>query len=182
MYDPDNLIYNNIVELTELTEERVQFMVLEGDRMVYVYRELGQRGVNTSTMAGKEMPIHATSGGKVILANLPERKRTKLIERLELERYTKNTITNTEELYEELDDIKRYGYSINREEYMKGLRAVSVPVGLFDGHINGAIGVSGPKHRIKGKITEQDLIERLQGTANEIELKYDYVEPPISDW
>lgn len=181
MYDPENLIYNNIVDLSKLTEERVQFMILEDDKMVYVYRELGQRGVDTSTIAGKKMPLHATSGGKVILATLPERKRTELIERLKLERYTENTITSKDELFEELVEIRQDGYSINREEYIDGLRAVSVPVRLFDGQVFGAIGVSGPKHRIKGKITEQDLVERLQGTANEIELKYDYVEPPVPE-
>lgn len=176
-YDPDGLVHDHIMALCDLTEERAQFMVMEDNKMVYAYREVGRRGVTTDTMAGNQMPLHATSGGKVFLASLPEGEREAILDEIEFEQYTENTITRRAELEEELDRIQEDGYSINEEEYMDGLRAISVPMELFNGNVFGSIGVSGPTHRIKSKISNQNLVDKLLGTSNEIMLKYEYAEP-----
>ena len=60
-----------VKELATETEERAQFMVEEHGSAVYVYREVGERAVQTDPGIGKRIPLHATAAGKVILAYSP---------------------------------------------------------------------------------------------------------------
>ena len=171
-YDPQSAIRAGIKYVAEQTNERAQYMVWEHDAVVYAYRELGERAVRTGTMVGKRMPVHATSGGKVMLAELPESDRDKFLDREELVRYTDSTITDRDALVEELRRIQRKGYGVNDQEYIDGLRAVSVPIGAPQQGVFGSLGVSGPTHRLNDERIEQELPDLLLGVANEIELKY----------
>lgn len=173
-WDPEGIIRESIRHLADETKERAQFMVWEQGDIVYLYRELGERAVETDTIVGKRMPVHATSGGKAVLAYLPEKEREAFLDDYTLSAYTDNTITDQDRLFEELHAIQQVGIAINREEYIDGLRAVSVPVQIPDGTVIGSIGVSGPTHRLTGEILEDGLPDLLLGTVNEIELKYEH--------
>lgn len=181
-WDPQGIIRKSIRYLAEETEERAQFMVWEQGVVVYLYRALGERAVQTDTSVGKRMPVHATSGGKAILACLPEARHVAFLNDVELEAYTDNTITDGEALLDELREIGREEIALNREEYIDGLWAVSVPVQLPEGEVIGSIGISGPTHRLKGQVLDDGLADLLLGVANEIELKYGHSElfdPPV---
>lgn len=181
-WDPEGIIRKSVRYVAEETTERAQFMVWEHDTVVYLYRELGERAVQTDTSVGKSMPVHATSGGKAILACLPEAKCSAFLDDAKLEAYTDNTITNEEALLDELQEIRREEIALNREEYIDGLYAVSVPVQIPGGEVIGSIGVSGPTHRLKRQVLENGLPDLLLGIANEIELKYGHNElfdPPV---
>lgn len=170
-YDPRSIVHKGVRYVAEQTKERAQFMVREHGSVIYLYRELGERAVRTDTMVGKRMPVHATSGGKAILAHRPETERRRFVEDHELPAYTETTITDERRLMEELRTIRQTGVSTNDQEYIDGLRAVSVPV-RTDGGVVGSIGVSGPSHRLTGETFERELPDLLLGVANEIELKY----------
>lgn len=181
-WDPRGIIRENIRYLADETKERAQFMVWERGEAVYLYRELGERAVQTDTIIGKRMPVHATSGGKAILAYLPDEYREEFLDGYILESYTDHTITDRDTLTEELHTVRRDGIAVNRQEYIDGLWAVSVPVQIPEGTVIGSIGVSGPTHRLTGDVLEDGLPDLLLGIANEIELKYGHDEqfdPPV---
>lgn len=163
-----------IKELATETDERAQFMIEEHGYMVYVYRETGEHAVQTNTQLGKRMPIHATSGGKAILAEMTDKKVTAIIEQHGLPKITNNTITDEEVLYDELQQIRDQAVSYNDQEYINGLRSVSVPVLKPNGQPLGAIGISGPLNRFKGEFYNQELPDKLLGVVNEIELNMKY--------
>lgn len=160
---------SKVAELTETTDERVQFIVEEHGRGVYVYRETGSRAVRTTSGIGKRVPLHATSAGKAILASLPGDRRDEILQRWGLEAITDNTITDREALTAELETIRERGYAVNDQENVDGLRAMGVPVQV-EGRVIGALSVSGPTHRMRGEWFQQDLPELLLGTANELEI------------
>jgi len=163
-----------IKKLATETEERAQFMIEEHGYMVYVHREIGAQAVRTNTQLGKQMPMHATSGGKAILAEMPDETVSRIIERHELSEITENTITSEEALYDELQQIRDEGVSYNDQEYIDGLRGISVPILRPNGQVLGAIGLSGPSHRLKGDLYREELPNKLLGVANEVELNMKY--------
>jgi hypothetical protein len=77
---------------------------------------------------GSRVPLHCTASGKLFLAHLPEAQRDTLIERLPLEKMTRNTLVTAEALKAECAQIVQQDCSYDREEFMAGLLAVAVPV------------------------------------------------------
>jgi len=127
-------------------------------------------------------PLHYTATGKAILASLPDKERTTILTEQELTQQTPNTITDKNELYEELELIQERGYSQNDEEEVVGFRAVGAPVrDVTDGSI-GAISVSGPKSLIGKTEFDQELPEQITRVANLIELELNMTEVDSSSF
>lgn len=161
-------------ELAERTNERAQFLVEEHGEGVVVQRGMGKHAVHHDPHLGKRVPLHATAGGKAILAHLPEKNVRDILERRGLPAKTEHTITDRDALFEELTAIREREYSFNRQESMKGLHAVAVPVFGSNGRVAGSLSVSGPTKRMQGSWFEEELPELLLGSANELELNIAY--------
>lgn len=157
------------------TDERAQFIVEEGGRGIYVFTDAeSATAVKADVWAGKWVDLHSTAAGKAILANLPHATVEQVIDRHGLPARTDSTITDRDELFEELERIRERGYAYNRGERIEKQRAVGVPVvGKFD-EVLGGLSVSGPEHRLKGERFEADLPNLLLGVANELELNLAY--------
>lgn len=163
-----------VEELAEQTDERAQFVVEENGRGVFLYRASGAHAVETGSGTGKRMYLHATSAGKSILAHLPERKTESIIDRWGITAVTDETVTDREELFEELAQIRERGYAFNNQENIDGLHAIGAPLIVDDGRVVGALSISGPTHRMKGDWWREDLPDLLLGTVNELELNIMY--------
>lgn len=161
-------------KIAEQTAERAQFVVEEHGKAVYVFGETGEHAVQTNSEIGKCRPLHTMAAGKAILAKLPAERVDELIRQHGLEPMTEHTITDEDELYEELDEIRERGYSINDQETLLGVRAIGVPVERPDGSLLGAFSASGPTHRVQGDRLEKEIPNILLGTANEFELDMKY--------
>jgi DNA-binding IclR family transcriptional regulator len=161
--------------IAEQTGERAQFAVAEHDCVFGVHMASGERAVETDNYIGKPNPMYATSTGKAILAQWDEGKILDLVDSRGLHSLTENTITDVDELLEELEEIKETGISFNWEENTEGLHAVAVPVNGSDGVI-GALNVSGPAHRLRSNQFEEEMPDLLLGSANELELRIKYSE------
>lgn len=165
-----DLIETKVSELAEETQERVQFLVEEHGRTVYVYRETGQNAVRTDPGIGKRTNIHASAAGKAVLAHMPETRVEEIIERRGLPAMTEHTITEPDSLLADLEQVRERGYSMNNQENLEGLRAVGVPVRSDDGAVLGGLSVSGPTYRFNGERIEEGIPNLLLGAANELEL------------
>lgn len=168
------LAKDKVEEIATETGERVQFIVEEHSDAVYVWRSHGERVVRTDPGVGSRIPLYATAAGKSILAHLPEAELEELIEQFDFEPLTESTITDPDELRNELEAIQERGYSFNMEENLDSLRAVGVPVLGADEEVIGALSVSGPSHRMKGERFEEELPDLLLGAANELQLNIAY--------
>ena len=71
------------------------------------------------------------------------------LEKLNLKKFTSNTITSITKLQKEIDSIKQRGYAIDSEEYEFGLKSVAVPYFNKRNEFQGAVGVSGLSVRLE---------------------------------
>lgn len=163
-------IKNKVEELATQTDERAQFIVADHGYGVYLYRAIGSHAVQTDSRIGKRIPLNASSAGKSILAFMPEEDVQAVIDRHGLPAQTGNTITDPDELWDELETIRERGHAINKEESTVGLRAVGVPIIGPDSTVLGALSVSGPTHRLKGEWFETEIPDMILGAVNEVEL------------
>lgn len=168
------LANEKIKELSEETEERVSFVVEEHGYGVFLNIEMGEQAIQTDRGIGKRMYLHATASGKAILSSLPRSRVEEIVERRGLPKATANTITDEEELFQEIEQIQKQGYSLNDQENVTGLRAVAVPVEDVNQYPIGALLISGPIHRFQGEYYQEELPDLLMEAANELELEQAY--------
>jgi DNA-binding IclR family transcriptional regulator len=164
------LAKDKVEEIANQTGERAQFLVEEHGKAVYIYRSFGEHAVRTDPGIGSRIPLHATAAGKAILADMEEAHRFEIIEQADFTPITQSTITEREQLCNELETIRERGYSFNRQENLDGLHAVGVAVTGPEDDVIGALSVSGPTHRLTVERFEEELPTLLLGAANELEL------------
>jgi IclR family acetate operon transcriptional repressor len=162
-----------IDELAGITDEMVWLLVHERGRIMYLYGRAGKTDINENTLIGAWAYMHCNSSGKAILAHLPEPDVEYVIERYGLPARTANTITDPDELYAELAEIREQGFALNMGEDLEGIHAVSVPL-IFEDEVHGALAIAGPAHRVSRDRCETELAEQLFGFANDIELRLAY--------
>jgi DNA-binding IclR family transcriptional regulator len=134
-------------ELAADLGETVNVAVLDGDRVVNISEVRGTSAISSHNWVGQRTPVHATSSGKVLLAFAAEPVRTSLL-RPPLERYTDATVTDADELQQELEEVARRGWATTVQEYEIGLNALAAPVRDADGRVVAAVSVSGPSFRL----------------------------------
>lgn len=170
----DRTIYDDIKpkmhRLADETGERVQFMVEEHGRGIYVHRVRGETGIKASNRIGLCRYLHSSAAGKAILAQYDRESVDQILERWGLPKQTPSTITDRGELYNELDRTRERGYAVNNEEHIKGLWAIGAPVTDKHGTILGSLSISGPRQRIDNDRKVSELRDQLLGIINETEL------------
>ncbi len=141
--------------------------VVAGRDYVYIERVECTREPRVHIVTGIQLPAHITSGGKAMMAFLPDNLRARTIETLDLVPFAKNTITDPDALLAELDAIRERGYSIGNQEYAEGIIGVGVPVLAPEGYAVASLGMHGPIHRV----TVEDApryAEKLQAAAGRL--------------
>jgi DNA-binding IclR family transcriptional regulator len=164
-----DVIRKEVDALAEETGEIVQFGLEEHGKVSYLYKKKGDSGVETASAIGTQQPMYSTSLGKTILAYLPAERIEEITTSADYEVMTSNTISSQSELYDELETIREQGYGIDDEENIEGLRCVAAPV--KDGKtVRGAISITGPSSRFTIDRIHDELSDKVQGSANVIEL------------
>lgn len=164
------IVKRKVRELADKSGELVQFTTDENDRLVYLFKDTGQNGLLSRSNSRTFRPLHSTAGGKAILSTWPLSRVETYLERSGLEQTTDQTITEPDVLIDELTTVRERGYAINKEETVKGLGAVSVPIQHPEESVIGALGISGPISRVGTGGGERDYPQLLLNAKKEIEL------------
>jgi DNA-binding IclR family transcriptional regulator len=112
------------------------------NRVVYVDRYASENAMTVYTNIGDSPLPHCTAHGKALLAFLTLEEIEEVIKD-GLEKFTENTITDREKLFEELRNIREKGYAVDNEERMVGVRCIAAPVFNSRKEVIGVIGISG---------------------------------------
>ena len=159
-----------VARLAETTGHTTNFTARENDRVVYVSRVVPGAASSTNQGEGEIAPLHATAGGKAILANLDAETRRGIIDRTGLPTYTRKTITERSALERELQSIRDRRVSFDREEFAEGRQCVASPVLRDDGAPIGAVSVTGDVQRMSGKRLEEDVAGLTISAAKDVEM------------
>ena len=83
-----------------------------------------------SYFPGKQLPLHATAAGRIMLANMPMNECNAEIQSCAFPSYTPYSITNRKALEDSVRYTRLQGYSVEQQDYVNGVSAVAVP--LYD--------------------------------------------------
>jgi IclR family KDG regulon transcriptional repressor len=169
-----DIVKDEVNDLADDTGEVVHFGTKEEGRVVYISKACGDNAVETASQIGKRMPMHSTSLGKAILAELSLEQVDQIIEQHGLPGRTEATITHAERLHEELEETQHRGYSIDDEENIPGVRCIGMAIAAPESDVLGALSVSGPSQRMTDERIENKLSGKIAQAANVIEVNSMY--------
>jgi len=133
--------------LAEITDETVHLVLLDREGAVYVEKVESPNPIRMCSQIGSRAPLHCTGVGKAILAFLPEERREAMLSG-NLPRYTDHTVTDPDELREDLKQIRARGYAIDNEEHEKYVRCIAVPLFAHTGQVVGAVSIAAVSYRV----------------------------------
>jgi DNA-binding IclR family transcriptional regulator len=152
------------------TKEIAWVVTEDHGRAVPLRKAEGERAIQPYKRVGRRLSMHDIAAGKAILAHLDRERVREIADTHGLPARTGRTITDVEDLFAELEEIRETGVALNDGESMEGFRAVASPV-CPRGDLYGSLVVSGPKNRIRGERFREELPEIVSGAANALELE-----------
>ncbi len=149
--------------------ETVHCAIEQNDGVIYVDKVEATGSIFISTQIGTHNDLHCTGVGKCILAYMDPSAQERIFSS-NLKTMTYNTITNSEQLREEIVKVRTQGYAEDNEEIAIGLSCVAVPVFSAPGIVACAISVSGMTSRIR-MACDNGLVNELKRTGAAISKK-----------
>jgi IclR family acetate operon transcriptional repressor len=102
----------------------------------------------TVARPGLELPMHTTAAGKAVMAYWPSEQVDQFLRSRQLMRTTSRSITESNYLVAQLEQINRLGYSVDDEENATGIRCIAAPAFDESGLPAATISISGWLPRI----------------------------------
>ena len=125
--------------LWEELNECVYLGVLPENHTLYLIHHEGGRGIRSGggRMGGRYC-LHADGAGKVLAANASDELRESLLKE-GLEKLTENTHVTRKTFLAEMALVRKQGFAVDNEEYIKGIICFGAPVRDYSGKVVGAI-------------------------------------------
>jgi IclR family transcriptional regulator, KDG regulon repressor len=147
----------HLVELHRTTEHTCSLAIRNGDAGVYIDRIESQLyGIRLFSNVGQTFPLQGGGLGKALLAYADPQDREEIIKH-PIEPFTPNTITDPDKLRQELDQVRERGYSIERDEIIRGVMCIGAAILGSEGECVGAISVTFPSYVEKERDLESDI-------------------------
>lgn len=146
--------------MSDETRETCALNFIKGDRSEVVASVVGPHRLNFSMRSGDVAPLYATSGGKILLAHLPQVMLDEYLDRVVFEQITPTTITSAERLRAELVEARKSGFAYVNEEFTPGIIGVAVAVLSRSGYPVASLNVATPVPRFdadKRRLCEASL-------------------------
>lgn len=152
--------------LVQLVDETVFLGVREYDAIKVIDVIEAKKDLKISSPVGIKLPLTAGAVGKIILSTMSNEEIVTYFGEKGLPQYTESSITDIGVFIKEIEKTRGFGYSMDVEEYLKGIRAVATLI-YQDGRPVGAIWFVGFSNSM---IDERlgHIIRNLKHTAGQI--------------
>lgn len=136
--------------LSDVVQETVNLSVLLEHDIFYLDKVETHRSVVCNTRVGSRAPAYATSGGKAMLAVQSEEDVDEYCQwMLDQKPMTDSTLTDPEQLRDELVKARLNGYAMDNGEIEPGLICIGAPIYDMTGHVRAAVSIAGPSYRMQ---------------------------------
>jgi DNA-binding IclR family transcriptional regulator len=107
---------------------RVNFVVMRGGELMNVAWVESTSAIRVDIDPDLQVPVHCSASGKLLLAYAHEEMRERFLRTAPFRAATPNSITSARALKQELARIRTRKYSEDREELIRGVNCLAVPV------------------------------------------------------
>ena len=151
--------------LTEQIRETCYIVKLAIAGVETIARAVPDQGYRLHVLPGEELPAHAASSAKAILAYQDEALIQQVL-REPLPKLTERTVTDIQEVKRLYEQVRQNGYAVCDREIDPGVVAYSCPVFTDGNQVLYSVGVTGPLERL-AQHAQEYWIEALQDGARQ---------------
>lgn len=154
--------------LRDATGASSHLAIRDGTEIAYVSRFASRSALASTINVGSRLAAHASSMGRVLLADLEPAALDSLYGDAPLDRYTDQTPTTLAALKEMLAADRRRGYVVSRAYYEKGVVSIAAPVRDATGRAVAAINVTAAAHTVEAAALETTMKDAVLEAAGKI--------------
>jgi IclR family transcriptional regulator, KDG regulon repressor len=133
-----------MTRLQHETGATVLLGVVMDDQLVYVDKREGRGMIRISSDIGWRRPLHYGMLGMVLMAHLETSKVKKILKKAPLHAHTPFSLTAEEAFSIRLEQVRKQGYVLEREEAVEGVFGIAAPVRDYSRHVIAALGIAMP--------------------------------------
>jgi DNA-binding IclR family transcriptional regulator len=157
-------------QLRDATAEAVSLSVqTSGPGIETILQVNANHFIGLTNWVGLDVPVHASSAGKLALAAMDEPEFEQWLRAARLRAYGAKTITNKDLLHTEIARVRRQHWAETVDELEAGLAGISAGVYLHDRTLVGIVGICAPITRL-GRHRRRELLPLVQEAARTIEV------------
>jgi DNA-binding IclR family transcriptional regulator len=146
-----------LTALSERVGETCNIAYPDGLYMAYSDRVETKAPLRLQFSIGMRVPLYCTASGKLYLSTLPRGRRKAIVNKLNLEKHAKNTITDPEKLLLELDRIADLQVSVDNQELYDDVIAIAVPIEDRQGRFYSSLAIQAPVSRVSPEERDEYL-------------------------
>ncbi|MFF1510980.1 IclR family transcriptional regulator [Streptomyces sp. NPDC058326] len=134
--------------VAETCDETVHVAILEDTDVIYIAKVDSTHAVRMVSAAGRRLPAHCTSVGKMLLASLTDEElAARVPDGAELVAMTPNSVTDPAALRAALAEVRRRGIATENRESNPDVSCIAAPVRDRSGRVVAALSISVPMIR-----------------------------------
>lgn len=118
----------SLADLRRTVQERVDLSMWDDLSMLYLVRMQSKRETFHAHLIGRRTPTFCTSGGRAIMARLPDPLVRDLIERSAREALTTHTTVDVDAAIAKVEEARHNGYAVAVEEVLVGEIAIGAAI------------------------------------------------------
>lgn len=169
------LLHENLIKicdpymrmLKDSLNETVTLSVLDKDHSLCIHKIDTEHYIKLTSKVGATMPLYAGSTAKCLLAFQDDSFIREYLENTDLIPFTKNTVTDPEQIFKDLQEIRKQGFSKSESEVDMDTFTVSVPIIDKKSNVFACISISCPTYRYSKEL-EEEMIRLALKTKNDI--------------
>ncbi|MDU8911670.1 IclR family transcriptional regulator [Aestuariicoccus sp. MJ-SS9] len=153
--------------LSQEIGETCNIALPDRDAMTYLERVETEWPLRIQLPIGTRVPFYCTASGKMYLSSLTANHLRKYLDATELEPRTPNTITDHDRLLDEIREVRKQGYALDREEFMEDMIALAVPILDVQDRLMATLSFHAPTQRF-GIDRALDFLQPLREAARDL--------------
>lgn len=134
--------------LARATKETVFLAKYIGDTVVYIDKFAKYTDISSNCKVGSSKGLYYTALGKSILSAKTDDEIKEYFSRVDISKYTENTIDNANDMIEQVKNFRSQGFAIENGEGSENMYCVACVVKDYQNKIIGAVSIASPIYKM----------------------------------
>jgi len=172
--DIRNEIKDILENLADDTKEIVELGILHNEKILFLDVIDKYKGLINVPGIGALVDINCCVAGICIVAYLDEEQLNSTISKMDFIQHTKYTLSNEDQIREELIKVKEKGYALDDQWYAIGHRCIGSPIFDYTGKVVASVNIAGHISSITDDKVDE-LSKFVKNRAKEASIKLGYM-------